>query len=246
MEQDILESLRRILRSGYVEITSTGIHYDFVNMTRVILMHHLHGELFVAYRSAVEVLKEHLVSGRHGHLNDLAYRTRQRHGFVVGFANSAEDGDKYQKIILNLALTNRWTFSQLRIFPTCAPYVSGNCVIRGSRSTLQLTRQGFENQKLMEAGLPEDINFPENTLMLIFDKQSHITSNSELASKMFQLADRHGVNLVMVCNPKSLSAYINRILSFARAKHVAVSIWTDLDSGGKIGSQSFLTSDIPF
>ena len=235
----ILERLRRILRSGYVEITSTSIHAPFnVHATREILTHHLHGELFSAYTCAVKVLKAHLAKGGHIYIQDLAYKIRQRHGFVLGIAISAEDSMKYQNMILNLALTNGWTFSDLRIYPSAAPHVSGNCVIVGSCETFHVTRQEFDHQKLMEAGLPRDIHFLENTLLLIIDKKSPFSPSSELASKMFQVADNHSVNLVMVCNPGSISPYTKRILWFARAKHVAVSIWSDLDSGGKTGSHS--------
>ena len=233
----IVESLRRILRSGYVEIATTGYH-DVVLATREILMHHLHGELFLAYTTAVKVLKDHLAKGGHLYLSNLAYRIRQRLGFVLGIAISAEQDTKYRNMILNLAFTNGWTFSDLRIYPTAAPHVSGNCVTVGSCKTIHVTRREFEHQKLLESGLPQDILFPENTLVMIFDKMSPFSPDSQLASKMFQVADNHSVNLVMVCSPGGISPYAKRILRFARDKHVAVSIWSDLDSGGKPGSHS--------
>ena len=178
-------------------------------------------------------------NGNHNHLNDLAYRLRELLGEVLNEADSADPASNYTDPILNIAFTNGWTLSQLRIVTSnvfCS--VIGHCTIHGSKASFDVNRSGFAFQKLQESGLPEDLSCPERTMMLFFDKYCHVAEKPNLLSKLFRVADKQGINLLIVCTTRMCS-YAYRLLSFAKAKKIPVSIWSDLDSGGKAGSHSF-------
>ena len=197
-----------------------------------------HGLMFYRYWFAAKVLHWHLTRGHHDVLSNLVYKLRRLLARVRNFADSAEESEELESCILNVALTNGWTFGQLKIFPSSAPFVRGDCEIHGSHSNIRVTKHEFEHEKLMWSGMPVCVNFPTNTHLLIMDKVSHVFSN-DIVPEMFKIAERRGINLVFMCCPGSMNSYQRRILYFASAHDLAVSIWPDVDSGGKTGSRSF-------
>lgn len=237
MSEAIVVELRRIIQCRIVEITTRSGENGTGSFSRVVLNRTLHGFDYLKYMSVLKVLMEHVASGDHADLDGLAYDHRDELALSLDEADSSLASEIFKECILNVAFTNGWTFSQLRILPIKAPSVRGNWTINGSNKTFRSDRRRFAREELLEAGLPEDILFPLNTHILLFDKFSHIrTRNENLVSKMFEIGDANGVNLIIICNPGHLSPYTKRLLHLAKGHKIPVSVWTDLDSGGNAGS----------